>query len=491
MAAAGKLAYRLKQDWRWRRPQYALMDRLTKRLHRGTHDRQTPSAFLLEIYNPSSAPVSVQVGFVADTTTRTADLCNVSLNPPVIRTVVLTPGYNREIIEWRFIQSVAGTGKPFDIRILPEGDQNSRLVFLSADFVLWDEAPIRKDQPAKDVKCIVWDLDNTVWDGTLVETENVRLKPGIAKTLKHFDERGILLSIASKNDFAPAWRKLEEFGIAEYFLYPEIDWAPKSTAVRRIAERLNIGLDTFAFIDDNPFEREEVGRVNPQVRCIDATEAGTLAGREGFQGSTSAEARQRRRFYRDAIQRESVEKQYGSDYKGFLASCSIVLEVNHYTSADFDRVAELVQRTNQLNFSGRKYSREQLRSILDDATLDKLVLRSSDKFGDYGTVGFGIVRHQDDAIEILDFMLSCRVQSKSIEEAFFGHLRHTYPHDTPLPIKVNFVATDRNTPARRVLDDLGFCAIEGDAGRGLVLPKDQPLGAAYVEIRSSITASRT
>lgn len=481
----GALAYRITKDWRWRRLQYALMDKLTKRLHRSAGERETPAAFLLEVYNPSPEPTPIQIGFVIDHETQQhAALCQISLSPPVIRTVMLQPGYNREVLEWRVIQSVAGSGKPFDIRILPEGDRTSRLVFLTADFVVWNEAPASRDRE-KDVKCVVWDLDNTLWDGILVENENVRLRPGVAELLKHFDERGILLSIASKNDFDLAWRKIQEFGLADYFLYPEISWGPKSAAVRRIADRLNIGLDTFAFIDDNPFEREEVTRAVPQVRAIDAVEIPSLRERPAFAGSASAEARQRRRFYQDAIQREAVQQQYDGDYKGFLASCNIVLEVGRYTAGDLDRVSELVQRTNQLNFSGDKYSRGQLQGLLDDPALDKLVLRCSDKFGDYGTVGFGIVRQSAEAVEVLDFMLSCRVQSKSIEEAFFNHLRMS-GHGDRRPIRVRFRQTERNTPARRVLDELGFRPAGAAPEDGLLLEGERRLdGADFVEIRSS------
>src|SRR5690625_82784 len=108
------------------------------------------------------------------------------------------------------------------------------------------------------VKCVVWDLDNTVWDGVLLEGEGLVVRPGIREAMETFDKRGILQSIASKNEFEPAWERLEKFGLAEFFLYPQIGWGAKSESIRKIAEELNIGLDTFAFFDDQPFERDEV-----------------------------------------------------------------------------------------------------------------------------------------------------------------------------------------------------------------------------------------
>ena len=86
------------------------------------------------------------------------------------------------------------------------------------------------------VKCVVWDLDNTLWDGVLLEDEHVTLRPGVVATLQELDRRGILHSIASRNDYATAMRKLEQFGLSSYFLYPQINWNPKSASLQTIAK---------------------------------------------------------------------------------------------------------------------------------------------------------------------------------------------------------------------------------------------------------------
>ena len=150
------------------------------------------------------------------------------------------------------------------------------------------------------------------------------------------------------------------------------------------------------------------------------------------------------------------EQGFGNDYLGFLASCGIELEIGGYSEHDGERVAELVQRTNQLNFSGRKYSREELQKIIANPTLGKYVLRVSDKYGSYGTVGFCLVKDKPDTVEVLDFMLSCRVQSKFIEQALFSHLLEHHNPGGAKAIWVNFKKTDRNTPAHNVLCAIGF-----------------------------------
>ena len=130
----------------------------------------------------------------------------------------------------------------------------------------------RRGREQKAVKCVAWDLDNTLWDGVLLEDENVTLRDGVREIVETLDGRGILQSVASKNDPERATAKLREFGLNDYFLYPQISWNSKASSIRNIAAALNIGLDAVAFIDDQPFERDEVNFSLKEVLCIDAVE---------------------------------------------------------------------------------------------------------------------------------------------------------------------------------------------------------------------------
>ncbi len=125
-------------------------------------------------------------------------------------------------------------------------------------------------RPGKPVKCVVWDLDHTVWDGILLEDGDVPLRPGVLDAIRTLDGRGILQSVASRNDADAAMARLRALGIDEYFLYPQINWNAKGQNVAQIAKSLNIGLDTLLFIDDQPFEREEVAFTHDKVLCIDS-----------------------------------------------------------------------------------------------------------------------------------------------------------------------------------------------------------------------------
>ena len=124
----------------------------------------------------------------------------------------------------------------------------------------------------KEIKCVVWDLDNTLWDGILLESNEVRLKPQIRQIIQTLDSRGILHSIASKSNYDDAMARITEFKLEEFFLYPEISWNAKSASIKRIQENLNIGLDALMFIDDQPFERDEVHHEHPEVLCLDASQ---------------------------------------------------------------------------------------------------------------------------------------------------------------------------------------------------------------------------
>ena len=110
----------------------------------------------------------------------------------------------------------------------------------------------------KFIKCVIWDLDDTLWHGTLLEDSHITLRAGVVDIIKTLDTRGIWQSLASKNDAALARAKLQECGLAEYFLYPQINWQSKVRSIELIATSINIGLDAIAFIDDQAFERDEV-----------------------------------------------------------------------------------------------------------------------------------------------------------------------------------------------------------------------------------------
>ncbi len=157
-------------------------------------------------------------------------------------------------------------------------------------------------EPATIVKCLVWDLDNTLWQGTLLEDGEVTLPASVEKLIAELDGRGILQSVASKNDHDQAWQRLEALGVAEYFLLPRIGWGPKSDSVREIAAELGFALGTIAFVDDQPAERAEVPFHLPEVRAYTPEQLSGLADRPEFSPPTvTVDAGRRRQMYQTGL----------------------------------------------------------------------------------------------------------------------------------------------------------------------------------------------
>ena len=322
-----------------------------------------------------------------------------------------------------------------------------------------------KAAAAKDAKLVIFDLDNTLWDGVLLEGEGDATQAGDQpKLFRTLDERGILISVASKNAYDDGMAKLEAFGLADYVLHQRIGWGPKSDSVAQIIKAIDIGADTVMFIDDNPFERAEVEAAVAGVEVLPDTVIAGLAGHPRLQGSVTPESRSRREMYRQAIVREQTAEGYGDDYPGLPARLRDPCGRSALICAeDFDRVVELVQRTNQLNFSGRKYGREEITHVLEDENQVRHVVVCRDKFGGYGTVGFCLSHREPDTgggeiVVIDDFMLSCRVQGKFIEQALFWRLAEPPGQPPASAVLVNFKRTDRNRAAEMVLEKLGFAA---------------------------------
>jgi len=452
--AFGKAAHAITRDSRWSAVAHSGFERLTRWLHSWGDSRTPPDAFLVEVYNPSASPAGLQIRF--SLSRQAHGHLGTTVGPlDFVHPLKLPSGYSTHVVDAGLFRHFVDPSRPFDIAMVPDGEECGTLVFLAADFVVF--APMaHRATGVPALKCAVFDLDNTLWTGTLIENDHLRLKPGVQELLKHLDERGILLSVASKNDHESAMARLTAFGIVDYFLCPQISWKPKSESIRAIASTLNIGLDTFAFVDDNPFELAEVAQALPQVVCIDAANLNSLGADPRLKGSPGADSRSRRRYYQEAFQRDAALADFGTNYEQFLAACDIRLNVDPYVDDDLARVSELVQRTNQLNFSGRKYSRNDLASLLNDSRYEKLLLRCADMFGSYGTVGFCLLEQRRGEIHVVDLMLSCRIQGKAIEPAFFAHLIAQHGGDSIERLRVTFTYTVRNSPAAQILDALGF-----------------------------------
>lgn len=309
------------------------------------------------------------------------------------------------------------------------------------------------------VKCVVWDLDDTVWEGTLAEGGGTTLRPGIAEILETLDKRGVLHSVASKNEPTRAQARLTELGVAHYFISPQISWEPKSSLVASVAERLNIGLDTVMFIDDSPFERAEVADACPAVRCLDSQDVTDLAGRPEFDVPVTAEAAARRRFYQEAQTRREYEESFEGPRSLFLASLGMKLTVRAAVPDDLRRAAELTERTHQLNTTGLVFDAAQLAGLMAGPDHKLLVAALEDRFGDYGIVGVVLLGTSAAQWRIRLFLMSCRVMGRNVGGAVLAFLARE-ADARGLDLTADFLANDVNRPMYMVYRLAGFDELE-------------------------------
>jgi FkbH-like protein len=267
----------------------------------------------------------------------------------------------------------------------------------------------------KKFKCVVWDLDNTLWQGILLEGAELSVPSHVSATLQELDQRGILQSIASKNDFDNAFKQLQKLKLDHYFIYPQINWGPKSQSIKKIAEAINIGIDTILFVDDQEFERDEVAADCPQVSVVDESQIFTLLLMpELMPRFITDESNSRRLMYQQDILRNQVEESFAGPKDEFLASLGMVFSVTRARPADLKRLEELVARTNQLNTTGRIYSYEELDYFSTHPDYELLTCSLTDKYGSYGKIGLALIEKKQDCWSIKSFLLSCRVMSRGV-----------------------------------------------------------------------------
>ncbi len=325
------------------------------------------------------------------------------------------------------------------------------------------------------VKVLLLDLDDTLWGGTVGEDglggiKISRAYPGLyfrnfQRAILDIRARGILLAVVSKNNEQDALEVLQEH--PEMILRPHhfaalrINWLTKPDNIVAIAQELGLGLQSFAFFDDNPAERDSVKRILPQVKVIDVPDdpsayAACLRSQPMFERfDISHEDRFRNDQY--AAQAERKKLMVSSESKeDFLFSLQTEIEIKEIDNYSLVRSAQLTQKTNQFNVTTKRYSEAQISTIMADPTWQGFTLQATDRFGDNGIVGLALLCDNDQTCEIDTFLLSCRVLGRSIEIAFLAILAEKAKERCATRLAGWFIPTAKNGPAASVYPDAGF-----------------------------------
>ena len=312
------------------------------------------------------------------------------------------------------------------------------------------------------VKCVAWDLDNTLWKGILIEDgpDKVVLNPEAIDIIRKLDRRGILNTIVSKNTHKEAMTHLETLGIADYFIYPAINWGAKSENLKQVASRINIGLNAFAFVDDSPQEREEVSSRLPMVRTFTDKQIMALPDLPEFRVPLTELSLNRRQSYLTEMKREEIKANFGDNYDGFLRGLEMRMEIFHpVEDSEVTRCIELLQRSNQLNISTHRYTAEEFSDLLASKNMQCYAFRCQDKFGDYGIVGFISIALQS-IPQLKDMVISCRVSQKHFEHALVYWVSQRLKEDGHHEMLAKLLKTKRNGPLVEVFKGLPFEVIE-------------------------------
>jgi FkbH-like protein len=327
-------------------------------------------------------------------------------------------------------------------------------------------------------KCLVVDLDNTLWGGVVGEEGYQGIKIGgtnigeiyaeIQKIILNYKKRGVLLAICSKNnenDVREVFLKNKNMILKEDdFVVKAINWEPKSKNIASIAKKLNIGVDSLVFLDDNPAERLEVKTAIPSVEVIDFPEdisllPKTLKSLNYFNTlSITEEDKKRSELYLEEIKREELKEEYKLEDYLVILNTSIKVKKNDIDS--IDRITQLINKTNQFNLRTQRYTLEQVKAFMESEESSVYSLEVFDKFGALGLTGVAILNNGNSFIDT--FLLSCRILSRKIEYQFFNEIVKSLKN--PEKLIAEYLPSPKNQQVESFYDNLGFKLVDNKNG---------------------------
>ena len=385
-----------------------------------------------------------------------------------------TKKYNNLYInDINYLSSLIGLEKWYDNELW--FNYKYAVSFEGITYIAHSVASIIKSIYGKNKKAIALDLDNTLWGGVIGDDGLNGIKIGsetaigeayedFQKYIKNLKDIGIILTINSKNDLENALEGLSHPSMILHkddFFTIKSNWNLKSNNILESAREINIGEDSFVFIDDNPVERE---LVRSQLQNIAVPEIGdkielfkNFIDRNNYFEiiSLSKEDFERAKYYQDNQNREKEQQNY-SNYSDYLKSLDMIAEIDEAKEIYLERIYQLINKTNQFNLTTKRYTKSEVEEIYKDPNQILLYGKLKDKFGDNGLISIIIGKQVGDVLEILLWIMSCRVLKRDMEIAMLNELVDLAKKRGIKKLRGTYIPSKKNSMVKDHYKNLGF-----------------------------------
>jgi len=387
------------------------------------------------------------------------------------------------VVDWEKLIMILGESSSCDRRFWYAAKAPFKPSFL--DLYAKEIAKIGRALRGKNKKCLVLDCDNTLWGGVVGEDglKGIVLDrneyPGSAyydfqRSVLGLVDQGVVLALCSKNNEEDVWAVLDEHPHSllkrEHFAAHRINWEDKAANIESLARELNLGLDSFVFVDDSDFECDLVQQLLPDVTVRQVpkrlSEFPRLLRTEGlFDKLTySDEDQARTRMYRDESNRRTHAGQF-QEVESYLESLELRVDIHPVMKHEIQRVAQLTQKTNQFNLTTRRYTDGQIRAFVEDPDTVVLALSVKDRFGDSGLTGVLIANRDGGKVRVDELLLSCRILGRSLEHAFvYESIERLNREWDPDQWVAEYIPTSKNDQVARFWDQFGFTGSDQSGG---------------------------
>jgi FkbH-like protein len=359
------------------------------------------------------------------------------------------------------------------------------------------------------VKCVVTDLDNTLWGGVIGDdgVDGIVLNAHgdgeafyrLQAYLKELARRGILLAVCSKNEMNNALLPFEKHPDMllkrDDFAVIVANWNDKADNLRHIREVLNIGFDSMVFLDDNPFERNLIRGVLPEVIVPELPEdpadyVRAIAELNLFETTSfSAEDLRRTDLYRAEAVRRDAQAAFGSAEE-FLRSLDMRIVISRFDPFHLPRIAQLIQRSNQFNLTTHRYSEAECESLMNGQRSIPLYVKLADRLGDHGLIGIVVLEPVGDELVIRDWLMSCRVLARGVEQYIMNMVVEKACRMGLAKIRGEYIKTKKNDMVRDFFAQFGFTKIGGaeDHTHWALAVDEYQSAATFIQPADQLTA---